>query len=62
MIVDDYNLGACRLAVDTYRAEHGITAPLQRIDDNGVFWVKEATKSKHEAARRASPARTVRHR
>lgn len=40
VIVDDYHFGACRLAIDTYRAEHGITAPLRRIDAMSVFWVK----------------------
>ncbi len=40
MIVDDYHFGACRLAIDAYRAEHGITAPLHRIDAMSVFWVK----------------------
>lgn len=43
VIVDDYGaVEGCRKAVDTYRAEHGITAPLQEIDWSGVFWRRSA--------------------
>jgi O-methyltransferase len=38
-IVDDYgNVPACKAAVDDYRAEHGITEDIRRIDWTGVFW------------------------
>ena len=37
-VVDDYSLPACRAAVDDYRAEHGISEPIERIDWTGVFW------------------------
>ena len=39
-IIDDYGLEACRKAVDDYRAEHRINAPLERIDWTGVYWRK----------------------
>jgi hypothetical protein len=39
VIVDDYySWPGCRQAVDEFRAEHGITAPLQDIDPHAVFW------------------------
>jgi O-methyltransferase len=39
IIIDDYEcLSPCKQAVDDYRAEHGITEPLQYIDWTGVFW------------------------
>jgi len=38
-IIDDYGLPlGCRRAVDQYRAEHGIDAPLVRINANTVYW------------------------
>lgn len=41
LIVDDYGSApGCRPAVDDYRKEHGITEPLEWIDDDGVFWRK----------------------
>ncbi|MGI9590000.1 MAG: TylF/MycF family methyltransferase [Myxococcota bacterium] len=41
VIVDDYKIiPACRKAVDDYRAEHGITAPLVDVDWNAVYWRK----------------------
>lgn len=41
VIVDDYKIiPACRKAVDDYRAEHGIDAPLQEVDWNAVYWRK----------------------
>ncbi len=39
-VIDDYHLDGCRQATDQYRAEKGITSPLKRIDENGVFWRK----------------------
>ncbi len=43
IIVDDYNsLDACRNAVEKYRADHGITDEIHRIDWTGVWWQKSA--------------------
>lgn len=38
VIVDDYCISSCRLAVDEFRAAHGIDEPLQPIDGWAVFW------------------------
>jgi O-methyltransferase len=39
VIVDDYlSWPGCRRAIDEFRAAHGITAPLQAIDDHAVWW------------------------
>ncbi|MFL6857327.1 MAG: PqqD family peptide modification chaperone [Allosphingosinicella sp.] len=41
VIVDDYGyLPCCRDAVEAFRAQRGIEAPLRRIDRSGVFWRK----------------------
>ena len=40
-IIDDYGLKHCKQAVDEFRVENKITAPLQKIDWTGVFWRKE---------------------
>ncbi len=41
-IIDDYKIiPACKKAVDDYRAANGITAPIQSIDWNAVYWQKE---------------------
>jgi len=37
-IIDDYALKGCRQAVDDYRAQHGITAPMEWIDSASGFW------------------------
>ena len=43
VIVDDYgNVPACRQAVHDFRAEHGISEPIERIDWGGVFWRRAA--------------------
>ncbi len=42
LIVDDYGWENCRKAVEDYRAEHGITAPIERIDWVGAWWRKPA--------------------
>jgi O-methyltransferase len=39
-IVDDYDLEACRRAVDDFRAARSIDEPLVPIDRNGVYWRK----------------------
>lgn len=39
LIVDDYGaIPACKAAVDDFRAERGITEPLQSVDWTGVWW------------------------
>ncbi len=41
LIVDDYGVvPGCRQAVEDYRREHGITAPIEQIDQWGVYWRK----------------------
>jgi O-methyltransferase len=40
LIVDDHEIPACAKAIDDYRAEHGITEPIQAIDWTGVYWRK----------------------
>ena len=41
VIIDDYGaVPPCKSAVDEYRAEYGITEPLEQIDWSGVFWRK----------------------
>lgn len=41
VIVDDYGaVEGCRIAVDEYRRQHGISAPLAPIDWTGVWWRK----------------------
>ena len=41
VIVDDYGgWESCRAAVDDYRADHGIDAPITRVDWTGVWWQK----------------------
>lgn len=41
LIVDDYNLPlGCKDAVDEYRARHGISAPMESINPQAVFWRK----------------------
>jgi len=42
IIIDDYNLPGCKLAVDEFREKNGISKPLQIADEvAGVFfWIK----------------------
>jgi O-methyltransferase len=41
IIVDDYtSIPPCARAINEFRAAHGITDPIQKIDDQGVFWRK----------------------
>jgi O-methyltransferase len=43
VVIDDYGaIEACRLAVDTFREERAISAPLRRVDWTGVYWRREA--------------------
>jgi O-methyltransferase len=42
LIADDYfALAPCRKAVDDFRAEHGVSEPMQRIDWTGAYWRKD---------------------
>jgi O-methyltransferase len=38
VIIDDYWRSKCRAAVDAYRADHGITEELTRVDRAIVYW------------------------
>jgi O-methyltransferase len=38
VIIDDYILKPCAKAVDHFRATHGITAPLNDVDEAAVWW------------------------
>jgi O-methyltransferase len=40
VIVDDYALAPCRQAIDEFRAERGITDPVERINWTIVHWRK----------------------
>jgi O-methyltransferase len=43
VVVDDYGwVPGCKQAVEDFRTEHGITAPLEKIDWTGVLWRKGA--------------------
>jgi len=42
VIVDDYNaIRGCKQAVDEFRAEHAISAPLEAVDWTCSYWQKE---------------------
>jgi hypothetical protein len=40
LIVDDFEIEACRAAVEEFRRSRGIDDPIQVIDVSGVFWQK----------------------
>jgi len=41
LLVDDYgDFPPCRKAVDEFRAEHRIDAPIVEVDWSGVYWRK----------------------
>jgi O-methyltransferase len=41
LIVDDYgDIPACAQAIEDYRTQNGIDAPIEKIDFTGVFWRK----------------------
>jgi O-methyltransferase len=43
VVVDDYGaIPGCKLAVDDFRAAHGIEAALEQIDWTGVYWRRSA--------------------
>jgi macrocin-O-methyltransferase TylF-like protien len=41
-IIDDFEIDACRIAVEEFRRSRGIEEPIQGIDVSGVFWQKRA--------------------
>lgn len=41
VIVDDFEIEACRQAVHDYRTAHGINDDICPIDSNGVFWRRQ---------------------
>jgi O-methyltransferase len=43
IIVDDYYLPTCRLAINDFRKIHNITDPIIPIDWTGVFWKKNSS-------------------
>lgn len=44
IIVDDYGcVPACAQATEDFRKEHGISAPIVKVDWTGVYWQKPAT-------------------
>lgn len=38
LIIDDYNLPACKQAITNFRKQHNITEEIIRVDQNAVFW------------------------
>lgn len=40
VIIDDFSVNNCRMAVEDFRKERSISEPLQEIDWTGVFWRK----------------------
>ena len=67
LVVDDYcSFQGCRQAVDEFRAEHGITEPLEQVDSTGVRWRRESDRAVQAplpdaaAARRAPPTTRAR--
>jgi len=42
IVIDDFSIAACAKAVEDFRADHGITTPMQVIDWTGRAWRREA--------------------
>ena len=40
VIIDDWHLPGCRMAVEAYRAKHGIADPIQEVGGN-AYWAKQ---------------------
>ena len=38
VIVDDYVLNACKMAIDDFRSRHGISATMHEVDGAAVWW------------------------
>lgn len=45
IVIDDWHLFGCRLAVDRYREQNGITAPVEVRSGNG-YWYKDNSSGK----------------
>ncbi|MDQ6632182.1 MAG: TylF/MycF family methyltransferase [Verrucomicrobiota bacterium] len=42
VILDDYHFWVgCKKATNEYREQHGITAPIQEIDGDAIYWMKD---------------------
>jgi O-methyltransferase len=42
ILVDDFNdIPQCKWAVEKYRKERNITAPIHEVDWTGIYWVKQ---------------------
>jgi hypothetical protein len=50
VIVDDYWIPACAAAVDDFIEANGIESPLQKIDTEGIFWIKGQARPENPAA------------
>ena len=48
IIVDDYALPTCRVAVTDFRAARSIETPIETIDWTGAWWRKEPTQARAE--------------
>ena len=45
LVLDDYgSFPGCRRAVEEFRAEHGITEPIEKIDPTGVRWRRDSVE------------------
>ena len=63
LVLDDYgSFPGCRRAVDEFRAEHGITEPIEQVDATCVRWRRESDRAdRRRAARtRRAPRAAVR--
>jgi cephalosporin hydroxylase len=54
-VVDGYGVASCAAAVDAFRAERGVTEPLERVDGRAAAWRVPARKGR----RRARPSSFV---
>ena len=56
-IIDDYaTLDECKRAVDEFRAERGISAPMLAPDASSVVWAKQRGEEVTEGPRQPTPA------
>lgn len=63
IIVDDYILPGCREAVDYFRRQHSISAPLVEVDGAAVYWrvpVKTDSVEKRPTARKGAEKQSTR--
>ena len=42
LLIDDYEINACKQAVHDYRTKHGIVEPIQHVDWTGAYWQRAA--------------------